>query len=160
MDETSDRPSYEPAAPTTYESEPTAKLGAFQRLIKMFTSPGEVFDDISVKPTWLVVLIAMMVLTVGAQAIILPHMDNEATIRARMGDRAEELSDEQIELRLTDFDAPGFDPASIAPVDVHRPMQEREPGGLGLPLIQKIADDVIYSHEDGNLTITVVKKRS
>ncbi len=97
MDETGDRPSYEPAAPTTYESEPTAKLGAFQRLIKMFTSPGEVFDDISVKPTWLVVLIAMMVLTVGAQAIILPHMDNEATLRARIGDRAEELSDDQIE---------------------------------------------------------------
>lgn len=97
MDETSDRPSYEPADVTATEPEPTAKLSAFQRLIKMFYSPGEVFDDIKIKPTWLVILIAMMILTVGAQSIILPHMDNEATLRARLGDRAEELSDEQIE---------------------------------------------------------------
>lgn len=97
MDETSDRPSYEPVDATLAEPEPTAKLGAFQRLIKMFFSPGEVFDDIKVKPTWLVVLIAMMVLTVGAQSIILPHMDNEATLRARLGDRADELNEEQIE---------------------------------------------------------------
>jgi len=97
MDETSDRPSYEPAEATTLEPEPTAKLGGFQRLIKMFYSPGEVFDDIKTKPTWLVVLIAMVVLTVAAQAIVLPHMDNEATIRARLGDRVDELSDDQIE---------------------------------------------------------------
>lgn len=97
MDETTDRPSYEPAESTTFAPEPTAKLGSFQRLIKMFYSPGEVFDDIRNKPTWLVVLIAMVVLTVGAQAIILPHMDNEATLRARLGDQADEIGDERIE---------------------------------------------------------------
>jgi len=97
MDETTDRPSYEPAESTTHAPEPTAKIGSFQRLVKMFFSPGEVFDDIKTKPTWLVVLIAMMILTIGAQAIVLPHMDNEATLRARLGDRADEISDEQIE---------------------------------------------------------------
>lgn len=97
MDEHSDRPSYEPESSSLEGSEPTPRLSAFQRLIKAFYAPGEVFDDIRVKPTWLVVLIAMTVLTVGAQAIILPHMDNEATIRARFADRADELSDEQIE---------------------------------------------------------------
>ncbi len=97
MDETTDRPSYEPAASSTLAPEPTAKLGGFQRLIKMFYAPGEVFDDIKTKPTWLVVLIAMMILTIGAQAIVLPHMDNEATLRARLGDRADEISDAQIE---------------------------------------------------------------
>ena len=97
MDETNDRPSYEPADASTFPAEPTAKLSSFQRLIKMFFSPGEVFDDIKTKPTWLVVLIAMMILTIGAQAIVLPHMDNEATLRARLGDRADEISDEQIE---------------------------------------------------------------
>lgn len=97
MDETNDRPSYEPAESTLLAPEPTAKLSSFQRLIKMFFSPGEVFEDIKTKPTWLVVLIAMMILTIGAQAIVLPHMDNEATLRARLGDRADEISDEQIE---------------------------------------------------------------
>ena len=97
MEETTDRPSYEPAESTTLAPEPIAKLGSFQRLIKMFFSPGEVFDDIKTKPTWLVVLIAMMILTIGAQAIVLPHMDNEATLRARLGDRADEIGDEQIE---------------------------------------------------------------
>jgi len=97
MDENTERPSYEPAESTTFAPEPTAKIGSFQRLIKMFFSPGEVFDDIKTKPTWLVVLIAMMILTIGAQAIVLPHMDNEATLRARLGDRADEISDEQIE---------------------------------------------------------------
>ncbi len=100
MDEHSDRPSYEPADATTPEPEPTAKLSAFQRLVKMFFSPGEVFDDIRTKPTWVVVLIAMMALTVGAQAIVLPHMDNEATLRARLGDRADELTDDQIDQML------------------------------------------------------------
>lgn len=100
MDETTDRPSYEPAASSTLAPEPTAKIGSFQRLIKMFYAPGEVFDDIKTKPTWLVVLIAMMVLTIGAQAIVLPHMDNEATLRARLGDRADEISDEQIETMI------------------------------------------------------------
>ncbi len=97
MDETTERPSYEPAESTTFAPEPTAKIGSFQRLARMFYSPGEVFEDIMTKPSWLVVLLAMMILTVGAQAIILPHMDNEATLRERLGDRAGEMSDEQIE---------------------------------------------------------------
>lgn len=97
MDEHNDRPSYEPAAAQEAEPAPVAKISAPQRLVKMFYSPGEVFEDIRVKPTWVLVLIAMMILTVGAQAIVLPHMDNEATLRARLGDRADELSDEQIE---------------------------------------------------------------
>jgi len=97
MEETSDRPNYEPADASTFLPEPTAKLSSFQRLVKVFYAPGEVFEDIKAKPTWLVVLIAITVLTVGAQALVLPHMDNEATIRARLGDRAEEISDEQIE---------------------------------------------------------------
>ena len=97
MEEHGDRPSYEPAEATSLPQEPTVKLSAVQRLIKMFYSPGEVFEDIKAKPTWVVVLIAMMVLVVGAQAIVLPHMDNESTIRARLGDRADELTEEQIE---------------------------------------------------------------
>jgi len=97
MDHDTDRPSYEPEAPTSLPPEPAATLSGPQRLIKAFISPGEVFEDIMVKPTWVLALICMLVLTVGAQMVVLPHMDNEATLRARLGDRAEEFSDEQIE---------------------------------------------------------------
>jgi len=100
MDDTTDRPSYEPAVSTSLAPEPTARISSLQRLIKVFFSPGEVFEDIRTKPSWLVVLVAMTILTVGAQAIILPHMDNEGTLRARLGDRAEEMSDQQIEQML------------------------------------------------------------
>jgi large-conductance mechanosensitive channel len=63
----------------------------------MFTSPGEVFADIDVKPTWVVAMVILVVLGVAAQAIIMPHVDTEATIRARLEERGRELSDAQIE---------------------------------------------------------------
>jgi hypothetical protein len=97
METSNDRPSYEP---TDLPADPAAakpKLSAFQRLVKAFYAPGEVFEDISVKPTWVVVLVAMMILAVAGQAIVLPHLDSEATLRARFGDRTDEFSDEQIE---------------------------------------------------------------
>jgi hypothetical protein len=100
MESTSDRPAYEPAEPTSLPPEPAPKLSALQRMAKAFLSPAEVFEDILIKPTWVAVLIAMMILTVGAQMIVLPHLDNEATLRARLGDRAEELSEDQIEQAL------------------------------------------------------------
>jgi hypothetical protein len=97
MEDATDRPNYEPelAEPPT----PTAKnkYSAAQRLWMMFTSPGEVFADIGVKPTWVIAMVFLVVLGVGAQAIIAPHVDTEATIRARLEDRGQELSDAQIE---------------------------------------------------------------
>lgn len=97
MDQISDRPSYEPEASSSLPPEPAAKISAPMRLVNAFFSPGEVFEDVMVKPTWVLALIAILVLTVCAQLIVLPHMDNEATLRARLGDRAEEFTDEQIE---------------------------------------------------------------
>jgi hypothetical protein len=73
------------------------KYSAVQRLWMMFTSPGEVFADIGVKPTWVLIMVILVVLGVAAQAIIVPHVDTEATIRARLEDRGQELSDAQIE---------------------------------------------------------------
>lgn len=96
MDET-DRPEYEPTPPSTDVAQPVPRLSAFRRLVAAFHAPGEVFNDIRIKPTWVVALLAMTVLTVAAQAIVLPKMDTEGTLRARLGDRADELSDEQIQ---------------------------------------------------------------
>ena len=97
MDDSGTRPSYEPAELPEAPAERSPKLGSLQRLAKAFYAPGEVFEDIRVRPTWVAVLVAMMILTVGAQAIVLPHMDQEATIRERLGERSQELSDEQVE---------------------------------------------------------------
>jgi large-conductance mechanosensitive channel len=97
MEDATDRPSYEPelAEPPTPSVQQT--YSAVQRLWMMFTSPGEVFADIGVKPTWVIAMVVLVVLGVAAQAIIIQHVDTEATLRARFEDRGQELSEAQIE---------------------------------------------------------------
>jgi hypothetical protein len=97
MDEMSTSPGYEPDQQPATAEQPQPTYSAVQRLWMAFTSPGEVFSDIRVKPTWFLCLIAMVVLGVGIQFVVMPHLDMEATIRARLGDRAAEMPDEQIE---------------------------------------------------------------
>ena len=97
MEETTDRPSYEPdlAEPPTPSTQP--KYSAAQRLWMMFTSPGDVFSDIGVKPTWVLIMAIVVLLGAGVQAIIIQHIDTEATIRASYEQRGQELSEAQIE---------------------------------------------------------------
>jgi len=97
MEDAKDRPSYEPelAEPPTPSTQP--KYSAAQRLWMMFTSPGDVFSDIGVKPTWVLIMAILVLLGVGAQAVIMQHIDTEATIRARFEEREQELSEAQIE---------------------------------------------------------------
>lgn len=97
MHDTSDRPHYEPAPTGTPSAPPGARIGALQRLWMMFSSPGEVFADIAVKPTWVLLMVILVLLGVASQIVIAPHIDTEATIRARMADRADELNEEQME---------------------------------------------------------------
>lgn len=97
MDGTTERPSYEPELTEPPTPSPTAKYSAAQRLWMMFTSPGDVFADIGIKPTWILIMAILVVLGVGVQLVIAPHIDYEATIRARLADRADEFNDEQIE---------------------------------------------------------------
>ena len=113
MDDTSPRPSYEPPPVEAHGSPgPAPRLTAAQRLWTVFTSPGQVFADIAVKPTWVLCLVLMALLAVAVQLVVLPHLDNEATLRARLGDRAEGISDEQIEQMV----AQGEKFARFAPV--------------------------------------------
>jgi hypothetical protein len=97
MDESTDRPSYEPEPQPTTAEEPTARLGSLQRLWMSFFSPGEVFADIKIKPTWILCLVVLVALGVAAQFVIMPHLDTEATLRARLADSGAEMSDQQIE---------------------------------------------------------------
>ncbi len=98
MEENSERPSYEPelTEPPT-PSEPTAKYSPLQRLWMVFTSPGEVFTDIGIKPSWILIMILSLIMAFAAQAVIVGHLDTEATIRERLADGSNEVSDAQIE---------------------------------------------------------------
>ena len=97
MEDNADRPDYEPelAAPAAASAE--AKYSSMQRLWMMFTSPGDVFSDIRVKSSWVLAMVILVLVGVAVQAVITPHVDTEATIRARMEQRGAELSEAQIE---------------------------------------------------------------
>ena len=97
MNTPSDQPRYEPTLGAPEPTASEAKLSPVQRLWMAFTSPTEVFADISVKPTWVLILVLMIALGVVLQIVLVPHIDLESTIRARLGDRTEEMSDEQID---------------------------------------------------------------
>ncbi len=99
-----DRPAFEPELPEEsagggLTAPPEQRIGAWKRLVLVFTSPTEVFADIGRKPTWAACLILTTLLGVGASLVAIPHLDMEATIRSRMERRGRtvELSDQQMD---------------------------------------------------------------
>jgi hypothetical protein len=71
--------------------------GAFSRVIRMFHQPTAVFQELALTPTWLPPLIVILVFAIGAQLVIAPRIDMDATVRESLGERAEEMSDAQID---------------------------------------------------------------
>lgn len=69
-----------------------------------------------------------------------------------------EVTPESVHLQWIDHDVAPFDPKNRPPVDVARPIEERQPGGLGLHLTQSLVDRLDYTYEDGSLRVDVVKK--
>ena len=63
-----------------------------------------------------------------------------------------------IEVSLTDFDVERFDPTIIREVDVEAPLSERNPGGLGLYLVLKMADTIHYEYHDRKSRITFTNR--
>ena len=51
-----------------------------------------------------------------------------------------------VEVTLTDYDVGPFDVTQAPDVDVDRPIEQREPGGLGLHLIRRLVDCVQYEY--------------
>jgi len=97
MEDATDRPSYEPELAEPPAPSAQQKYSPVQRLWMMFTSPGEVFSDISIKPAWVLIMVIFVLLGTAAQAIIVQHVDTEATLRARFEDRGQELTEAQME---------------------------------------------------------------
>ncbi len=53
-----------------------------------------------------------------------------------------------VEVSLVDFDVERFDPTLERQVNVDAPLEEREPGGLGLFLVLKMVDAINYEYHD------------
>lgn len=70
-----------------------------------------------------------------------------------------EINPERIEMRLVDFNVQKFDPNSVDDVDIDRPAEERQPGGLGIHLVKSIVDQLTYAYKAGEMTVTVIKNR-
>jgi serine/threonine-protein kinase RsbW len=49
-------------------------------------------------------------------------------------------------IRITDYGQP-FDPSSVPPPNTSAPLEEREIGGLGLYLMRKLMDEVVFSFD-------------
>lgn len=62
------------------------------------------------------------------------------------------------EVQIRDW-APPFNPMSIPEPDVTEEIEKRQIGGLGVFLIRRVMDEVIYRYEDGNNILVLVKKK-
>ena len=54
-------------------------------------------------------------------------------------------------------DSPAFDPTTLSEVDPSKPLEEREPGGLGWFFIRKVMDQVKYEFKEGRNYLTMIK---
>jgi anti-sigma regulatory factor (Ser/Thr protein kinase) len=60
-------------------------------------------------------------------------------------------------LIVVEDDGHEFNPIDAPPPDFHSPIEEREPGGLGIHLVRKLAAQMDYQRSDGRnrLSITI-----
>lgn len=70
------------------------------RLLRIFTEPTAVFHELAATPTWVLPLVAIIVISLAVQLIIAPRLDMAGTIRQSLSERSEsgqQLTDEQID---------------------------------------------------------------
>ena len=69
-----------------------------------------------------------------------------------------EQQEEEIVVRLQDFDVDDFDISAPPAVDPQAPLQARRAGGLGLFLVHRIMDRVEYHYHNRTSTIILAKR--
>ena len=62
----------------------------------------------------------------------------------------------KIEMVFTDKGKP-FNPLTIAPPDIESGLEDRKIGGLGIFLIRKEMDEILYEYRDGENVLTMKK---
>lgn len=53
-----------------------------------------------------------------------------------------------VEVSMTDSDVERFNPTKLRHVDVDAPLEDRQPGGLGLFLVLKMVDSINYQYKN------------
>ena len=69
----------EPGAP-----QQPGKANPFERLAGVFISPAETHKSIAARPDWLVPFLLILVVSIGANFVVAPHIDFEPQIRAQV----------------------------------------------------------------------------
>jgi serine/threonine-protein kinase RsbW len=64
-----------------------------------------------------------------------------------------------VEIQIEDS-APPFDPLSVPDADISADLDKRRIGGLGVLLIRKVMDDIVYRYEDGKNILAMVKRKT
>ena len=106
----------------------------------------------------------------GLDASRLPHIElavEEAAVNVShyaYGGSTGELvvrtscQDDELRIELEDSGAP-FDPLAAPPPDLEAPLEERRIGGLGIFLVRKVCDEVLYRREGDRNILTLVLRR-
>lgn len=61
-------------------------------------------------------------------------------------------------VHLVDFDSEPFDYTEAGEVDTSAPLHERKPGGLGIHLVKRFMDEVMYEYKERKTTIRLGKR--
>ena len=59
---------------------------------------------------------------------------------------------------LVDFDSEPFDLSDAGEVDTSAPLHDRRPGGLGIHLVKRFMDEVMYEYKERKTTIRLGKR--
>jgi serine/threonine-protein kinase RsbW len=70
-----------------------------------------------------------------------------------------EVTEPRIFFRFTDYDVAQFDPHSVPAPRLDAPIQQRNPGGLGLHLVSSVVDRVTYEYQDRAMRVSAEKQR-
>jgi serine/threonine-protein kinase RsbW len=66
-------------------------------------------------------------------------------------------SSQEVTVTLVDDGGVEFDVTAQREVNIDAPLEERTPGGLGIHLIQNLADRLVYSYKDGRGKVIFTK---
>ena len=68
------------------------------------------------------------------------------------------VSERTVKVTLTEYGVPEFDVTVPKKVDIDAPLEQRTPGGLGVYLIQNLADALEYEYGDGRSRVIFTKE--